>query len=185
MLLTASYAAVGYFQYLFFYWMQYYFDEVLEFGKDKSRLYATIPTLGMALGMAVGGFLADRAQARFGARRGRALVILSSMFLSSLMLGLGALGREPLWVVTCFALAMAAIGTCEGPFWVTGIELGGRRGGISAGILNTGGNAGGIVAPVLTPLFSHYFGWQAGLGLACVICLMGGVLWFWIDPAER
>jgi MFS family permease len=37
-LLTVSYAAVGYFEYLFFYWMQYYFDHVLELGKDRSRL---------------------------------------------------------------------------------------------------------------------------------------------------
>src|SRR5207244_3216025 len=29
-LLTLSYAAVGYFQYLFFYWSQQYFDKVLE-----------------------------------------------------------------------------------------------------------------------------------------------------------
>src|SRR5438034_6052248 len=35
LLLTLSYAAVGYFQYLFFYWMHYYFGEVVRMGKTE------------------------------------------------------------------------------------------------------------------------------------------------------
>src|SRR5262249_16767998 len=38
-LLTASFAAVGYFQYLFFYWMEYYFKEVLHLDESTSRFY--------------------------------------------------------------------------------------------------------------------------------------------------
>src|SRR5262249_16823034 len=38
--LTLSYSAVGYFQYLFFYWMHYYFDQILHMGKTDSRYYA-------------------------------------------------------------------------------------------------------------------------------------------------
>src|SRR5438128_1400090 len=34
-LLTLSYAAVGYFEYLFYFWMHYYFEDVLKLGKDK------------------------------------------------------------------------------------------------------------------------------------------------------
>ena len=49
LLLTQSYAAVGYFQYLFFYWMHYYFDEVVHMGKTESRFYSGIPSLAMAV----------------------------------------------------------------------------------------------------------------------------------------
>src|SRR5437870_8973985 len=55
-LLTLSYAAVGYFQYLFFYWMQYYFDQVLHLGKTRSEFFAGLPPLAMAVGMPLGGF---------------------------------------------------------------------------------------------------------------------------------
>jgi MFS family permease len=185
LLLTISYAAVGYFEYLFFYWIDYYFDKVLELGKEEARLCATIPNLAMAVGMALGGWLADRAQKRFGDRRGRAVVPVGGMVASALLLGLGITSVQPTWVVIWFALAMTAVGACEAAFWVTGIELGRRQGGTSAAILNTGGNAGGLLAPVVTPLFSEYFGWQAGLSLASVFCLVGAVLWYWIDPAER
>ncbi len=184
-LLTLSYAAVSYFQYLFFYWMQFYFDKVLAFGKDEGRLYATIPTVAMAVGMILGGWLTDRVIERAGRRRGRAIFASCGMLASALFLGVGAAGRGPLWVVGFFALSMGAIGLCESSFWTCVIELGGRRGGFSAAILNTGGNAGGLLAPFVTPLLSKYFGWQAGLGLAAIFCIAGATLWYWIDPDEQ
>src|SRR5947207_14209812 len=66
MLLTLSYAAVGYFQYLFFYWMHYYFDEVVHMGKTESRYYSGMPTLAMAVCMPLGGWLTDKAQQSLG-----------------------------------------------------------------------------------------------------------------------
>lgn len=183
-LLTLSYAAVGYFQYLFFYWMQYYFDKVLGLGKDDGRLYATIPTVAMAVGMAAGGWLTDLAQGRWGARRGRLTVTMSGMLASALLLGAGVLCRQPLWIATCFSLALASLGACEGAFWTTAIDLGGDRAGVSAAIVNTGGNAGGALAPWLTPRLSLLFGWHGALAVACIICFLGALLWLWIDPDE-
>src|SRR5204863_1260876 len=97
-LLTLSYAAVGYFQYMFFYWMQYYFDKVLGLGKADGRLYATIPAVAMALGMAAGGWLTDAAQTRWGPRRGRTLVTVSGMIASAALLGAGILFRDATWI---------------------------------------------------------------------------------------
>ncbi|APW58825.1 MFS transporter [Paludisphaera borealis] len=183
--LTISYATVSYFQYLFFYWMQYYFDVILKLGKADGRLFTMIPTLAMAFGMMAGGWLADRVQARFPGRIGRIAAPAFAMLASAILLAMGVLGDRPVWVVACFTLAMGALGASESPFWVTSVELGGRRGGLSAAILNTGGNLGGMLAPVVTPLFSGYFGWKAGLGLASALCVVGAGLWLWIDPEEE
>jgi hypothetical protein len=183
-LLTLSYAAVGYFQYLFFYWMQYYFDKVLGLGKDDGRLYATVPAVAMAVGMAAGGWLTDRAQERFGPRRGRIAVTMSGMMLSAALLGVGVLCRDPFWIVTFFSLALASLGACEGAFWTTAIDLGGDRAGVSAAIVNTGGNAGGALAPWLTPRISLVFGWHGALVVACIFCFVGAILWAWVDPDE-
>jgi MFS family permease len=186
-LLTLSYAAVGYFEYLFFYWLQHYLKRVVGQDENHARLYATVCTLSMGGGMFLGGWLADRSQARFGLRRGRALVPMAGMIIGALFLGLGLLTNEVWWVVPCFALAMAAGGACEGPCWNTAVELGGRRGGASAGIFNTGGNVLGALSTVITPLVSNikYFNWQISFALGCVISLAGALLWFGIDPAER
>jgi MFS transporter, ACS family, D-galactonate transporter len=183
--LTLSYAAVGYFEYLFNFWMHYYFEDVLHLGAARSRYYAGILFLAQAAGMAGGGWLADRAQSRYGLRLGRALVPIGGMLGSAGFLILGLLAAEPGWIVLWFALAMAAIGACEGPFWTTAIELGGARGGTAAGICNTGGNAGGLLAPIVTPWVSGIWGWAAGISLGSLVCVVGVCLWGWIDPAER
>jgi ACS family glucarate transporter-like MFS transporter len=183
--LTLSYAAVGYFQYLFDYWMQYYFDRVLHLGGTASKYYASIPQLALALTMPLGGGLADGLARRVGLGRGRALVSGIGMLLSAGMLGLGVLAREPVWIVIWFTLAMGALGASEGPFWATAVELGGRRGGTAAAILNTGGNLGGVLAPVLTPWVSGHLGWPWGISLGGIICFLGALCWLRIDPDQR
>lgn len=181
-LLTLSYAAVGYFQYLFFYWMHFYFDEVLHLGKEASRVYTTIPPLAMAITMPLGGWLSDWLQRKRGYWFGRAMVPMIGMLAGAAFLGLGVLAKDPRWIVACFSLALGAVGAAEGPFWATVVEVGGKRGGTAAAIFNTGGNAGGLIAPVLTPWISEHFGWPVGIALGGVICLAGGALWFFIKP---
>ncbi len=182
-LLTASYAAVGYFQYLFFYWMHHYFSEVLKLGEDQSRFYASIPPLAMALGMPLGGFLSDRILASFGWRAARPGLACAAMCASALLLWVGVRASEPTWIVTWLSLALGVLGMAEGPFWVTAVEVGGARGGLSAAIFNTGGNAGGILAPMATPFISDDlgFGWQVGISVGSVVCLAGAACWLWID----
>jgi sugar phosphate permease len=187
-LLMGSYAALSYFQYMLFYWIQYYFDTVLKLGKDDGRLYATIPLIAMAVGMMSGGGLADYVQWKLGKQRGRALVPACGMFASAILLAMGIASDNATWAVSCITLAMGALGASESSFWVTGVELGGKRGGLSAAILNTGGNAGGIPAPYLTPLISKWVdsqelgigGWQVSMGVASALCFMGAGLWFFI-----
>jgi MFS family permease len=184
-LVTASYAAVGYFQYLFFYWMEFYFKDILGLTKETSRLYSTIPNLAMAVGMIAGGILSDRLEGMWGPRWGRAAVPIAGMLGSALFAAAGVHLLMPAAVVACFALAMGALGMAEGPFWTTAIEIGGRRGGMSGAFFNTGGNAGGTLAPYLTPLLGGAFGWQAGIELACLFCVVGAILWLWITPDRQ
>jgi MFS family permease len=178
--LTLSYAALGYFQYLFFYWMQYYFQDVLNLGKDRGRLYSTLVVLGNGVGMVIGGWLADRTS-QWPGRFSRALVPVAGFVGSAVVLVAGLMTSHATLTLLCFIAAMIALGMIEGPSWTTAVELGGRRGGTAAGLMNTGGNAGGLLAPVVTPQLSLWFGWQVGMGLAGLVALVGAVLWFGID----
>src|SRR5213595_1147019 len=139
--------------------------------------------------MALGGWLSDRLQATYGYRWGRAAVPVGGLILGAGLLCAGILAQGTAWIVTLLALALAAVGASEAPIWTTAVELGGRRGGTAAGICNTGGNAGGLLAPVLTPLVSKWVsaqfglteqsGWQWGIGVGCLIGLLGAGLWWW------
>jgi len=49
--------------------------------------------------------------------------------------------------------------------------------------MNTGGNGVSALAPVVTPILAKHFGWESAIGVACVICATGGLLWLGIEPA--
>jgi MFS family permease len=185
LLLTGAYGAIGYFQYMFFYWMGYYFEKVLQLPLEESHLYAAIPPLAMAVGMPAGGWIADRVEHATGTPASRKIVPMVGMSLGAVLLLFGVFAREPVSIVAWFALALLAVGMAEGPSWSTAIELGGHRGGSSAAVFNFGGNAGGILAPIVTPWVGEHLGWGSAVALGGLICLAGVTLWFWIDPRER
>ena len=183
LLLTLSYAAVGYFQYLFFYWLHYYFDSVLHMEKAESRYFAGLPNLAMAACMPIGGWLTDRAVRWRGEGSGGTLVPKIGMILSSLFLGCGIFAKDRVTIVACFTIALGVLGLCEASFWTAAVRLGGRRGGgTAAAIMNTGGNGIGLLAPLITPWIGRVLGWEYGIGVGAVVGVLGGLCWFWIKP---
>jgi MFS family permease len=182
--LTFSYGMLGYFEYLFFYWAQYYFERVLALSKATGRLYTGLLVVAMGAGMVVGGRLSDRMAARLGMRAGLAVVPVVGLLLAAAATACGAFSTIPVLILAWFAVAMAAAGLGEGSYWTAAVRIGGERGGTAAAILNTGGNAGGLLAPVVTPYISQWLGWQAGLGVAGVLCVAGAVLWWGVTPAH-
>jgi MFS family permease len=184
-LLTLSYAAVGYFEYLFNFCTKAYFGTVLHMTDEETSSYSSASSLAQMLGMPIGGWLSDWCVHRYGYRLGRALVPVCGMLLSAAALFAATFTADHNWTLLWFALANAAIGATEGAFWTTAIDLGGRWGGTAAGILNTGGNAGGALAPVVTRSVAYFVDWQFGLYLGSLVCLAGVCMWRWIDPRER
>lgn len=184
-LLTLSYSAVGYFQYLFFYWLHYYFDSVLHMSKAESRYFAGLPNLAMAACMPVGGWLTDCAVRWRGERSGRALVPKFGMTLSAAFLACAIFSRERLWAVTFFTASLGVLGLCEAAFWTMAVNLGRERGGTSAAIMNTGGNGIGLLAPMVTPWLASHLGWQWGIGVGAIIGVLGASCWFGISGTER
>jgi ACS family glucarate transporter-like MFS transporter len=99
------------------------------------------------------------------------------MLASAVLLFVATRAQGQVLVVTLFFLAHAAIGLCEAPTWVAGLEIGGNRRGTSAAIVNMGGNFGGLLAPVVTVYVADEYGWNAGFLVASLACLLGGALW--------
>ena len=188
--ITLSYAAYGYFQYLFFYWIQYYFETIQKQSAAVARGYSTMIPLAMGAGMIGGGWLADRVPRSFSPRARRAIVPVLGMITSGAVFELGLLAPSPRITLVAFVLAAGLLGFCEAGFWTTAVELGGRFGGTAAGLMNTGGNAGGTLSPWLTPVFSgllaaHYgtdLGWRLSLAIAGAVVVAGAALWWGVDP---
>ena len=179
-LLTLSYAAYGYFQYLFFYWMGYYFKEVLHVPGVEARWASFWIMLAMGAGMAIGGRSTDAVCVLLGTKRGRRAIVLVGMGLGAVF-GLIAVNVSSLTSITvCLAISMAATGMVEGVFWTTATDVGGKSRGLSGAFMNTGGNVGGLISPVLTPLMAEHIGWTSSIMVACLINLVGGLMWLFI-----
>jgi ACS family glucarate transporter-like MFS transporter len=180
LLLTGSYAAVGYYEYTLFYWMKYYFSDVLRYPEQTSRYFTTIVALAMVGAMPLGGILSDRLVRAWGYRAGRSVVPIVGLLASAVLLFFATQAKGPVLVVTLYFLAHAAIGLCEAPTWVAGLEIGGKSCGTSAAIVNTGGNLGGMLAPIVTVYVAQEFGWNTGFLVASLTCLLGAALWLGI-----
>jgi MFS transporter, ACS family, D-galactonate transporter len=188
--IALSYSAYGYFQYLFFYWIEYYFEQVQHRGIDEARWYSTMITLSMGAGMLGGGWLADRVPRSFSPRMRRALVPVVGMIGSGAVFEVGLLAPTAQGTLVAFVVAAGLLGLCEAGFWTTVVELGSPFGGTAASLMNTGGNAGGTLSPYLTPLFSGWLagrygadaGWRLSLAIAGAIVVAGAALWCGVDP---
>ncbi len=181
-LLTLSYAAYGYFQYLFFYWMDYYFKTVLKVPVVESRQASFYIFLAMGAGMAIGGLGTGVMCKLLGTIRGRRSVVMTGMGLGALFALLGVNATDQWNVTTHLAISMGALGMCEGVFWTTATDIGGKARGFSGAFMNTGGNIGGFISPVLTPFLAQTMGWPGAITVACIIAALGGLIWFVIKP---
>jgi MFS transporter, ACS family, D-galactonate transporter len=190
---TLGYVAYGYFQYLFFYWIQYYFEKMQHVSPGVSRGYNTMITLAMGFGMVGGGWLADYVPPSLSPRWRRALVPVLGMIASGAVFELGLVVPDPRMTLAAFTLSAGLLGLCEAGYWTTVVELGRPFGGTAAGLMNTGGNAGGTLSPYLTPVLSAFFaarfgpdlGWRLSLGIAGLIVIAGAAFWWGIDGEEK
>jgi MFS family permease len=184
-LLTLSYGALGYMQYMYFYWMKTYFGEVLKLEVSDTRRASFVVSIAMAFGMAGGGWASDGLCRRLGFWVGCRTMAIVGMGMSAGFSLLGASMSNWQAVVACFALAMASLGLCEGIFWTAAPALEPRTGGLAAALLNTGGNGIGLLAPVFTPVLAEALGWKSAVVVACCVAAVGGALWLGIRPKRQ
>lgn len=182
LLLTISYSAVSYIQYLFFYWINHYFEKQLQLSATESRNNSFFIMMAMAAGMAAGGIVTDFLCRFWGRRTGCRLIAMSGMGLSALFAWWGIKAEQQQDVVVFFSLSFAFLGLCEGIFWTTAPLLEPQNGGMAGAFLNTLSNGVGLVAPVLSPWIALYYGWDTAIAVACSICALGAAMWLAIDP---
>ncbi|MBI3695488.1 MAG: MFS transporter [Acidobacteria bacterium] len=181
-LLTLGYFCINYFEYIFFYWIYYYFGEIRKVGAAESAAYTTALLLTMMAMMPLGGWVSDRLIQPLGLKMSRRVVSVVGMVLSAVLLYAGTNMKDAPVMVTLLSLALGFAASAEGPFWASAIEAGGGESGAASGVMNGFGNVGGLVAPVLTPYIAQHAGWSWGLYFGSVVVLTGAVAWFFIDP---
>ncbi len=180
-LLALGYGTVSYFEYIFFYWIYYYFREIRRMSQSETSTYTTVIFLAWVVMTPLGGWLSDRLIRIFGKRTGRPMVPVGCILLSALLLFLGTHVLGSFVVGALLALSFGLASASDGPFWVATIDAGGEDVGAACGVLNTGSNIGGFIAPVLTPFIASLLGWSSALYFGCFVATVGAAIWFLMD----
>jgi len=180
-LLALGYGTVSYFEYIFFYWIYYYFREIRRMSQSETSIYTTVIFLAWVVMTPLGGWLSDRLIKIFGKKTGRPMVPVGCILLSALLLFLVTHVSGSLVVGALLALSFGLASAADGPFWVATIDAGGEDVGAACGVLNTGSNIGGFIAPVLTPFIASLLGWSSALYFGCFVVTVGAAIWFLMD----
>lgn len=178
LLLAASYLCMNFVFYMISFWSFLYLVEQRGLKGIDSGLMAMVPWIGAAVGAAVGGVLADRFAAAYGATRGYRLLPLVSLPLGAVMLvAIPAVGSAAL-AVAALTLAFFAMEVNEGPYWAATMGVARADTGAATGVLNTGGNIGGIVCqPVVAQLVADG-DWTDAWLIGAAFALLATALWW-------
>jgi ACS family glucarate transporter-like MFS transporter len=185
MLLTLAYGTLGYFEYMFFYWIYYYFGQIRRMGSSETAVSTTILFLAFMLMTPLGGWSSDYLSKLSGPKAGRRLVPIFSLSLSALLLYMGTGAAGTISAVALMSLAFGFSACSEAPFWASTIHVGGKHVGAACGILNTGSNIGGLIAPILTPFVASLVGWSWGLYAGSLVIMVGVLAWCFVDPTRQ
>jgi len=184
LLLSGIYFTISYFEFVFFYWLYYYFGEIRKVGNASAGIYTSLAFIAWMIMAPLGGWASDRLVERLGRKLGRCIVALLCLTVSAALLAIGINLTTPIAVALVLALSLGFAAAGDGPLGATVIDMGGKNVGTVSALLNTGGNLGGFFAPVATPFIASYFGWTRGLYAASALMAAGAMLWFAVDSTK-
>ena len=182
--LIVSYFFHGYTPYIYFTWFFIYLTRVRGLTVTQGGLWGSTPFIAMTLMAPLGGWLSDRAVARFGRRRGRHSTVWVGMTCSALLLWAGSHTVNNASAILLLAAA-AGFSTFAAPsWWAACIDLTPNYSGSLSGLMNTCANVAGGIAPILTAWLATEFGWTKALDFAALMSFTAGIIWVFVDAGE-
>jgi len=126
MLLTAGYFTVNYFEYIFFFWLYYYFGQIRHMGENESAIYTTLMWISWVIMTPVGGWVSDRLMTQYGRNGARRLVIITGLTLSVILVYIGTNVTGTFATVALLCLSLGFASSSDGPYWAAAIDAGGQ-----------------------------------------------------------
>jgi ACS family glucarate transporter-like MFS transporter len=179
--LMLSYFCEGYPNYIFYTWFFLYLVNVRHLTITQGSFWGAAPFLAILLLSPLGGWVSDRAAARFGRRRGRQYTVWLGMALSALLLTAGAHTQANTLAIILLACAAGFNLFATSTWWATCIDLTGNFSGSLSAMMNMWGNLAGALSPILTPYIATRFGWTRALDFAALITFLACLLWIMVN----
>jgi ACS family glucarate transporter-like MFS transporter len=180
--LTLSYFCFCYVAYIFFTWFFKYLSDVRGLNLKASALYTALPFIAMATGSSLGGLISDKILHIAGKRAARCGVAGVSLLAASIFVWIATQVADVRLAALVLAGGAGALYLAQSAFWAISADIGGPSAGLVSGFMNMGGQLGGACTAALTPVIANALGWTASFVATSIVCLVGAVLWIFVDP---
>ncbi len=184
-LVTLSYFCFGYVAWIFFSWFHRYLFKVRGLDLKSSAFYSTLPPLAMVACSLLGGVINDKLTRARGKRVGRCGIAAFALFLTALLLVLGAHSVSAQVASLVLAGGAGALYLAQSSYWSVTADIAGSRAGSTSGFMNMGAQLGGGVTAVLTPVIAMHLGWTYPFIVAAALSALGALAWLAVDPARN
>ncbi len=180
--LTLSYFCYGYTPAIFFTWFFIYLTRVRGLNLQTASYLGMLPFIAMAVGSALGGWIADAVCRRLGRRWGRCGVAAFGMVGAGAFMAAGSQLSTAAAASAILALGAGSLYLAQSSYFALSADFGKGSAGSLSGFMNMGAQAGGAVTAVTTPAIAAHFGWTVSFLTSAAFCAVGGILWLFINP---
>jgi ACS family glucarate transporter-like MFS transporter len=182
--LCLMYMCAIYGWYFYLTWLPTYLLEGRGLNLRQMGVLSSLPLLGIAAGVSLGGILSDKLARKFGpgARRWPGLVgfpAASAVTLGAAFTPSGTTAAALLGL----AAGLGAVGVA--PAWAVCLEISGGHAGVVSGAMNMFGNLGGTLCPIVVGVCVKRLGsWPIALATVAVLYLVAAALWLRVSVDE-
>ena len=171
-----SFFCTNYLFYLFMTWLPTYFVRGLGLQLTQSAIYTMMPYMVAILTYPIGGYLADKAAAKFGHNFGRKIIPIIGMTAAGILLIMGSRAENALNVVALISASNGILCLTMGGYYSMPMVFSRKNAGKITGLWATFATIGGITAPLLTGVVVDAYGYNTALYLGAGISILGSLI---------
>lgn len=173
---AVSFFCTNYLFYLFMTWLPTYFMKGRGLQLGQSALYTMMPYIVAVFTYPIGGYLADKAAAKFGDNIGRKIFPVFGMISAGILLILGSQAANAVNAVALISASNGLLCLTMGGYYSMPMVFSRKNAGKITGLWSTFATIGGITAPLLTGVVVDAYGYTFALYLGACISIIGSLI---------
>jgi MFS transporter, ACS family, glucarate transporter len=172
--------------YFFITWLPTYLAQARGMKGAELAIFSGLPLMLSFVADLTGGEGSDKLGRAIGLKRARRAFGVGGYVLAAVATFLATQLDSGFAAGLLIALGGAFSMLTLAPAWATAVDVGGRRAGVTAGVMNTVGQVGGVLSPLaLAYLVDATNNWNIPLMVLAGIYALAGVAWLAINPDQR
>ncbi|WP_425802735.1 MFS transporter [Desulfitobacterium sp. Sab5] len=173
---AVSFFCTNYLFYLFMTWLPTYFMKGRGLQLGQSALYTMMPYIVAVFTYPIGGYLADKAAAKFEDNMGRKIFPVFGMISAGILLILGSQAANAVNAVALISASNGLLCLTMGGYYSMPMVFSRKNAGKITGLWSTFATIGGITAPLLTGVVVDAYGYTFALYLGAGISIIGSLI---------